>query len=180
MRRAARPLDEYYGDLVRVSLMEARPAGLTTRQPAAATRLKKSQVTRGIRHLRDVGAAEPLTPIVWRPRDEYMFSDDPADWIEYEKKQFRQVLTRLTRMITGTLDPTWPATPTTNGPSSPSPSSLVSARPSPSSPNSPDPRHPTGSPCPHPHAVAATRPTPPPQSGPFSNRCCQSRPARPR
>ncbi|MBZ9593631.1 hypothetical protein K7B06_00760 [Streptomyces erythrochromogenes] len=34
-----------------------------------------------------------------------MFSDDPADWIEYEKKQFRQVLTRLTRMITGTLDP---------------------------------------------------------------------------
>ncbi|MGW7314721.1 hypothetical protein [Streptomyces sp. NPDC054865] len=105
MRRAARPLDEYYGDLVRVSLMEARPAGLTTRQLAAATRLKKSQVTRGIRHLRDVGAAEHLTPIVWRPRDGYMFSDDPADWIEYEKKQFRQVLTRLTRMITGTLDP---------------------------------------------------------------------------
>ncbi|MCA1224200.1 hypothetical protein [Streptomyces sp. 8L] len=34
-----------------------------------------------------------------------MFSEDPADWIEYEKKQFQQILGRLTRMITGTLDP---------------------------------------------------------------------------
>ncbi|MFE5550270.1 hypothetical protein ACFQ71_42060 [Streptomyces sp. NPDC056534] len=34
-----------------------------------------------------------------------MFSDEPADWIEYEKKQFRLVLGRLTLLITGTLDP---------------------------------------------------------------------------
>ncbi|MBT2368851.1 hypothetical protein J7E88_26885 [Streptomyces sp. ISL-10] len=34
-----------------------------------------------------------------------MFSDDPADWIEYEKRQFRQILGRLTQVITGTLDP---------------------------------------------------------------------------
>ncbi|MFE9046545.1 hypothetical protein ACFYOG_37430 [Streptomyces sp. NPDC007818] len=34
-----------------------------------------------------------------------MFFEDPADWIEYEKKQFQQILGRLTRMITGTLDP---------------------------------------------------------------------------
>ncbi|MEV4438932.1 hypothetical protein AB0K09_07905 [Streptomyces sp. NPDC049577] len=27
----------------------------------------------------------------------YMFSDEPADWIEYEKKQFRIILGRLTR-----------------------------------------------------------------------------------
>ncbi|MFB7583522.1 hypothetical protein [Streptomyces hydrogenans] len=105
MARQARPLAEHYGDLVRVSLMEARPAGLQTRQLVAATRLKKSQVVRGIRHLRDVGAAEHLTPIIWRRRDGYMFSEDPADWIEYEKKQFQQILGRLTRMITGTLDP---------------------------------------------------------------------------
>ncbi|MGW1365172.1 hypothetical protein ACWCQP_48410 [Streptomyces chartreusis] len=104
-RREARPLAEHYGDLVRVALMEARPSGLQTRQLITATRLTKSQVERGIRHLRDVGAAEHLTPIVWRPRDGYMFSDDPADWIEYEKKQFRLILGRLTRMITGTLDP---------------------------------------------------------------------------
>jgi hypothetical protein len=103
--RAARPLAEYYGDLVRASLMEARPAGLHTRQLTAATKLRKSQVARGIRHLRDVGAAEHLTPIIWRRRDGYLFSNEPADWIEYEKNQFRQVLGRLTRMITGTLDP---------------------------------------------------------------------------
>ncbi|MGW4231220.1 hypothetical protein ACWEF9_18330 [Streptomyces sp. NPDC004980] len=50
-------------------------------------------------------AAEHLTPIIWRRRDGYLFSDEPADWIEYEKQQFRQILGRLTRMITGTLDP---------------------------------------------------------------------------
>jgi hypothetical protein len=84
-------------DLVRVALMEARPAGLHTVQLVAATRLKKTQVQRGIRHLRDVGAAENLTPIIWRRKDGYMFSDDPADWIEYEKKQLAQVLGRLIR-----------------------------------------------------------------------------------
>ncbi|MFG2030505.1 hypothetical protein [Streptomyces alfalfae] len=104
-RRTGQPLSEHYGDLARVALMEARPAGLHTVQLVAATRLKKSQVQRGIRHLRDVGAAENLTPIIWRRKDGYMFSDDPADWIEYEKKQLAQVLGRLTRMITGTLAP---------------------------------------------------------------------------
>ncbi|WP_257585901.1 MULTISPECIES: hypothetical protein [unclassified Streptomyces] len=104
-RRPAQPLSEHYGDLVRVALMEARPAGLHTVQLVAATRLKKSQVQRGMRHLRDVGAAENLTPVIWRRKDGYMFSDDPADWIEYEKKQLAQVLGRLTRMITGTLAP---------------------------------------------------------------------------
>ncbi|MCC3773315.1 hypothetical protein K6I33_001929 [Streptomyces sp. UNOB3_S3] len=34
-----------------------------------------------------------------------MFSDEPSDWIEYEKKQFRLILGRLTRVITGTLAP---------------------------------------------------------------------------
>ncbi|MGW0538538.1 hypothetical protein [Streptomyces sp. NPDC003032] len=85
--------------------MEARPAGLHTYQLMVATRLTRSQVARAVRHLRDVGAAEHLTPIIWRRKDGYMFSDDPADWIEYEKKQLAQILGRLTRMITGTLEP---------------------------------------------------------------------------
>ncbi|MDQ0904093.1 hypothetical protein QFZ22_000078 [Streptomyces canus] len=34
-----------------------------------------------------------------------MFPDDPADWIEYDERQFRQTLGRRTRLITGTLDP---------------------------------------------------------------------------
>ncbi|MFJ3229296.1 hypothetical protein ACIPJS_39055 [Streptomyces sp. NPDC086783] len=103
--RETRPLSEHYGDLVRVALMKARPAGLHTNQLMVATRLTRSQVARGVRHLRDVGAAEHLTPIIWRRKDGYMFSEDPADWIEYEKKQLAQILARLARMITGTLDP---------------------------------------------------------------------------
>ncbi|MEU7106600.1 hypothetical protein ACFQ2B_38650 [Streptomyces stramineus] len=86
-------------------MKEARPTGLHTRQFVAATRLIPSKVARGVEHLRDVGAAEHLTPIIWRRRDGYMFSDEPADWIEYEKKQFRIILGRLTRVITETLDP---------------------------------------------------------------------------
>nr|WP_237534271.1 hypothetical protein [Streptomyces sp. SID3343] len=78
---------------------------MQTRQLVAATRLKPSQVARGVRHLRDVSAAEHLTPIIWGRRHGYVFSDDPADWIEYEKRQFHQLLGRLTRLITGTLDP---------------------------------------------------------------------------
>lgn len=105
MRRTARPLAEHYGDLVRVALMEARPSGLKTRQLVAATRLSPGQVARGMRHVRDVAAAEHLTPIIWTWREGYMFSDDPADWIAYEKKQFKQLVGRLTRVITGTLDP---------------------------------------------------------------------------
>jgi hypothetical protein len=37
-RREARPLAEHYSDLVRVALMEARPAGLHTYQLMATTR----------------------------------------------------------------------------------------------------------------------------------------------
>lgn len=82
------------------------PSGFTGKSPVvAATRPTPSQVARGVRHRRDVGAAEHLTPIIWRRRDGYLFSDEPADWIAYEKKQFRLVLGRLTRLITGTLDP---------------------------------------------------------------------------
>ncbi|MFD7079991.1 hypothetical protein [Streptomyces sp. NPDC059918] len=105
IRGAAAPLSTHYGDLVRVALMEARPAGLQTRQRVAATRLTPSQVARGVRHLRDVGPAEHLTPIIWRRRDGYLFSDEPAERIEYEKKHFQLIPGRLTRMITGTLDP---------------------------------------------------------------------------
>jgi hypothetical protein len=32
-----------------------------------------------VRHVRDVVAAENLTPITWTRRDGFMFSDDPAD-----------------------------------------------------------------------------------------------------
>ncbi|MGW3417472.1 DUF6192 family protein [Streptomyces phaeochromogenes] len=63
---------------VRVALMEARPAGPHTYQLMAAT------------------APDDLTPITRVRQDGFMFSDDPADRIEYDKRQFRQILGRLT------------------------------------------------------------------------------------
>ena len=45
------------GDLVRVALMEARPAGLTTRQLVVATELSAYQVQSGLRLLREILAA---------------------------------------------------------------------------------------------------------------------------
>lgn len=77
--REARPLAKHYSDLVRVALMEARPAGLHTYQLMAATRLARSQVGRGIRHVRDVVAAENLTPTTWTRGDGYPFTD-LVDW----------------------------------------------------------------------------------------------------
>ncbi|MFF3159894.1 hypothetical protein [Streptomyces sp. NPDC057910] len=127
---------------MRVALMEARPAGLQTRQLVAATRLTPSQVARGVRHLRDVGAAEHLTPIIWRRKDGYLFSDEPADWIEYEKKQFRLILGRLTRMITGTLDPHLARYPEDEWAQLASAQLTGVARPWPSSPNRPLPEPP--------------------------------------
>ncbi|NHI12029.1 hypothetical protein STPH2_7399 [Streptomyces sp. KO7888] len=77
--REAQPLAKHYGDLVGVALMEARPAGLHTYQLMAATRLTRSQVGRGIRHVRDVVAAENLTPITWTRGGGYPFSG-LVDW----------------------------------------------------------------------------------------------------
>ncbi|PZT71768.1 MULTISPECIES: hypothetical protein [unclassified Streptomyces] len=47
--------------------------------------------------------AEHLTPIIWRRKDGYMFSDDPADWIEYEKKQL------LLSPACAPPSPSWPS-----------------------------------------------------------------------
>ncbi|GLY08570.1 hypothetical protein Acsp01_89490 [Actinoplanes sp. NBRC 101535] len=83
------------GDLVRVALMEARPAGLTTRQLVTATELSAYQVQSGLRFLREVLAAQNLTPLTWTRRDGYQLSTDPADWIAYERACVRIELTRV-------------------------------------------------------------------------------------
>ncbi|MFD5554695.1 hypothetical protein ACFWIA_12760 [Streptomyces sp. NPDC127068] len=70
-----------------------------------ASRLTRPQIGRAIRLLRDGIAAENLTLITWTRRDGFMLSDDHADWIEYDKRQFPQILGRLTRVITGTFEP---------------------------------------------------------------------------
>lgn len=93
------------GDLVRVALMEARPAGLTTRQLVTATELSAYQVQSGLRFLREVLAAQNLTPLTWTRRDGYQLSTDPADWIAYERACVRTELTRIARLLSSTVIP---------------------------------------------------------------------------
>jgi hypothetical protein len=93
------------GDLVRVALMEARPAGLSTRQLVTATEMSAYQVQSGLRFLREVLAAENLTPLTWTRAEGYRLSTDPADWIAYERACVRTELTRLARLLSSTVIP---------------------------------------------------------------------------
>jgi hypothetical protein len=93
------------GERVRLALMEARPAGLSTRQLVAATALNLYQVRKGLLYIREVAAMQHLTPLSWSHKEGYRFSADPADWIAYEKAQFHTELTRITRLITATIAP---------------------------------------------------------------------------
>jgi hypothetical protein len=94
-----------FGDLVRVALMEARPAGLTTRQLVTATELSPYQVQSGLRFVREVLAAENLTPLTWTRRDGYQLSQDPAEWIAYERACVRIELTRIARLLSSSVIP---------------------------------------------------------------------------
>jgi hypothetical protein len=94
-----------FGDLVRVASMEARPAGLTTRQLVTATELSPYQVQSGLRFVREVLAAENLTPLTWTRRDGYQLSQDPAEWIAYERACVRIELTRIARLLSSSVIP---------------------------------------------------------------------------
>lgn len=61
--------------------------------------------------LPETAAAANLTPLTWTARAGYEFSDNPVDWVNYEITVFRRVLTRLLRLLQGTLDPHGAKTP---------------------------------------------------------------------
>src|SRR5690242_15625204 len=90
---------------VRLALLEARPGGLTIQQLCTATGLTLSQVRGGLTEIRDHAAMEHLTPLTWSPRTGHCFSQEPADWIAYERAQVHTGLTRFVRLIRGTADP---------------------------------------------------------------------------
>lgn len=85
--------------------MEARPAGLNTKQLVMATGLTRSQVRRGLVYLRRVLAAQHKTPLIWTRMDGYRLGPDEPDLIAYERAQFRTELTRISRFITATIAP---------------------------------------------------------------------------
>ncbi|MEU7901205.1 hypothetical protein AB0B45_51350 [Nonomuraea sp. NPDC049152] len=93
------------GDQVRRALLEARPAGLTTRQLVAATSLSIHHVHKGIVYIREVSAMAHLTPLIWTCRDGYRFSAEPLDWITYERSCLRTELTRISRLLSATVAP---------------------------------------------------------------------------
>ncbi|MEU8250717.1 hypothetical protein [Nonomuraea sp. NPDC048916] len=88
-----------------MALMEARPAGLTTRQLVAATGMSPYQVRKGILWIKEVAAREHLTPLVYTAKGGYRFPADSADWVAYEKAQFAAALTRISRLLDGTITP---------------------------------------------------------------------------
>ncbi|MEV4064683.1 hypothetical protein [Nonomuraea dietziae] len=65
------------GEQVRITLMEARPAALTTRQLMIATGLSAYYVRKGLQWVKDKAALEHLTPLTWTPKKGYRFSADP-------------------------------------------------------------------------------------------------------
>jgi hypothetical protein len=85
--------------------MEARPAGLTTRQLVTATEMSAYQVQSGLRFVREVLAAENLIPLTWTRRDGYQLSTEPADWIADERACVRTELTRMARLLSSTVIP---------------------------------------------------------------------------
>lgn len=90
---------------VRLALLEARPGGLSTQQLCTATGLSSSQVRGGLTEIREHAAMEHLTPLSWSHHDGYCFSQEPADWIAYERSQVHAGLTRFVRLIKGTAYP---------------------------------------------------------------------------
>ena len=93
------------GEAVWSALMEARPAGLTLAQLALATRLGHSQVRRGLLHIKEIAALEHETPLTWSQQGGYQLSGESEDWIRYERAQFRMELTRISRLLSGTIAP---------------------------------------------------------------------------
>ncbi|WP_409497389.1 hypothetical protein [Amycolatopsis sp. cmx-11-12] len=61
MRRAA--LGDLRRGQIRIALLEARPAGLTTRQLVATTELTLSQMRHGIAYLREFLAPQHMQPL---------------------------------------------------------------------------------------------------------------------
>lgn len=103
IRRALAP--NVSGQRVRVALIEAQPAGLHMPQLIKATELTKSQVRRGIAHLRDTAAELGLTPLIWDRKHGYRFSSNPDDWLAYELRSFHKEMTAIQRIVTGCVVP---------------------------------------------------------------------------
>jgi len=81
------------------------PHRLTLAQLALATRLGLSQVRRGLLHIKEIAALEHETPLPGASRAATSCPGESEDWIRYERAQFRMELTRISRLLSGTIAP---------------------------------------------------------------------------
>ena len=70
-----------------------------------ATKLGTSQVRRGILYIREISALEHASPLTWSSRGGYQLSGDPEEWIRFERAVLRSELTRISRLLSGTVAP---------------------------------------------------------------------------
>ncbi|WP_158887832.1 hypothetical protein [Amycolatopsis anabasis] len=111
MRRALPP--HVCGEQVRVALLEARPATLSTKHLVAATNnLSVYQVKRGLIYVREHLAAQYGTPLIYVPGQGFLITEDPADVVPFAQRQFKTEYTRFKRLLTGTIDPFFACHPT--------------------------------------------------------------------
>lgn len=99
------------GEAVFSALAEARPHALSTAQLQLATRPGNSQVRRGNLYIREISALEHASPLTWSQREGYQLSGDTEEWIRFERAMFRSELTRISRLLTGTVAPHLAALP---------------------------------------------------------------------
>jgi hypothetical protein len=99
------------GEAVWTALAEARPSGLTLIHLTMATKLGVSQVRRGVLYICEISGMQHASPLTWAHRGGYQLSVDPEDWIRYERAQFKAELTRVSRLLSGTVAPHLAARP---------------------------------------------------------------------
>lgn len=93
------------GELVRVEMMRVAPRGLFKDDLAERTGLTSSQVSTGLRWIKETGATAHCTPYSYSRKNGYRFSEDPLDWAIYVKAEVGMTLTKIDRVLKGTLQP---------------------------------------------------------------------------
>lgn len=83
----------------------SHPEGIRTADIMLVTHQTYSQVRTGLRWVRDVAAAEHMTPLTYTRKEGWRFSDDPSDWRLYESQEMLKILFALLRLTRGTVDP---------------------------------------------------------------------------
>lgn len=93
------------GERVRMSLIESRPNGLSTKHLADVSGLSLSQVRSGLAEVREESALANSEPLTWSRNAGYQLSESPTVWCDYEHGVTTSLHNRLIRFMKGTVLP---------------------------------------------------------------------------